>query len=279
MSGLFSRLAQQHITQRSSSITPAPSPVFPVLLGEQNAGVIDRHQDQILPQRKLEPDAQIKITDKSLKDNPDSSVSNSPTGNGPDAGRQKDHTVIPQSLTPVIKSVIKAGGTDEEVTPLSTVTPSSTPEARSSIQHEEVTPLSTVTPSSTPEVQSSIQPQLPGKKYLSPTPSVSDGDKENSSSKVEESELSSGNDVVPKPSFNSQQVRPSGVSNRNVQSTEIITHRKHDETQATINVSIGKIEIRATQAEILEKKAPTSSNRTRSIALEEYHQKRVRGER
>ena len=256
MSGLFSRLAQQHITQRSSSITPAPSPVFPVLLGEQNAGVIDRHQDQISPQRKLEPDAQIKITDKSLKDNPDSSVSNSPTGNGPDAGRQKDHTVIPQSLTPVIKSVIKAGGT-----------------------HEEVTPLSTLTPSSTPEVQSSIQPQLPGKKYLSPTPSVSDGDKENSSSKVEESELSSGNDVVPKPSFNSQQVRPSGVSNRNVQSTEIITHRKHDETQATINVSIGKIEIRATQAEILEKKAPTSSNRTRSIALEEYHQKRVRGER
>ena len=256
MSGLFSRLAQQHITQRSSSITPAPSPVFPVLLGEQNAGVFDRHQDQILPQRKLEPDAQIKITDTILKDNPNSSVSNPPAGNGPDVGRQKDHAAITQPLTPVIKPVIKAGGT-----------------------HEEVTPLSTVTPSSTPEARSSIQPQLPGESYSSPTPSVSDDDKENSSSKVEESDLTSGNNPVPKLSFNSHQVLPSGVSNRNVQSTEKFARRKHDETQTTINVSIGKIEIRATQAEKLEKKVPTSSNRTRSNALEEYHQKRVRGER
>lgn len=256
MSGLFSRLAQQHIAQRSSSIMPAPSPVFPILLGEQDAGAIERHQDQLSRQRKPEAGTQIKITDTIVNDSTNSSVSDSPKGNEPDVGRQKDHAAITQSLTPVIKSVTKAGGI-----------------------HEEVTPISTVTPSSTPEARSSIQPQLPGEAYSLPTPSVSGDGKESSSAKVEESELTPGNGPIPKLAVNSHQVFPSIVSNRNAQSTENFAPRKHEETQTTINVSIGQIEIRATQAEKLEKKAPTSSNRTRSNALEEYHQKRVRGER
>lgn len=256
MSGLFSRLAQQHITQRSSNITPAPSPVFPVLLGGQNAGVINRHQNQILQQRKLESDAQIKITDTDLRNHRNRSVSNSPSGNEPDVEKRKDHTAVTPSLTPVIESVIKAGGA-----------------------HELVTPFSIATPSLTPEAPSSLQPQLPGGSYSSPTQSLSDADKQTGYSKVVESELPSGNNPVPKRSFNSHQVLPTGVSNRNAQSTEKFARRKRDETQTTINVSIGQIEIRATQAEKLEKKSPTSSNRTRSNALEEYHQKRVRGER
>lgn len=257
MIGLFTRLAQQHIAHRSSSIAPAPSPVFPLLTGEQSVDVTDAdmHQGHAPPRRIHETDAQTKNKDTVLKDSPVSKDSNSPVSNGADAKKQKENSEVTPSLTPVIESVNKAGNTQEEVRPLSTVATSSPPEA-----------------------QSSIQPQIEGSQS-SLTPFAPVDEKATVTSIVQELEVPPGSKPVPGRSLENHHLRPSRTVDRNVQSTEKLARQKHEETQTTINVSIGQVEIRATTPEKPEKKVSTRSNRTRSDALEEYHQKRLRGER
>lgn len=249
MNGLFSRLAQQHINQRSSSITPAPSPVFPVQLNEHDAAVTDVNQEQLLPHRHFEPGTQIKNTETVMNDYSDTPVSNSPAGDEPDVATQKTNTPVTSSLTPVLESVIKESTAFEAATPL------------------------------TPEAGSSIQPQLPGGSDSQQIPLVSDDDKENSSSKTEDTYLSPANNSISNQALNNHQVHPLSTRNRNAQSTQKFGRHVHDENQTTINVSIGQIDIRATHEEKIEKKSPSRSRRARSNALEEYYQKRVRGER
>lgn len=257
MNGLFTRLAQQYITHRSSGIMPAPSPVFPTLHGELSVDVAgaDGHRDQAPPPRIPESDAQIKIADTVLKYNPVRGVSDSPSVDGPATERQEEDAVVPPSLKPVIESVNTARDTQEEIRP-----------------------LSAVAPSSPPEVQSSIQPQLEESHSLL-KPLVSVEGKAAGNSPFDELESSPVDNPVAGRSLESHQVRPSRSGNRSVQSTEKFARRKRDETQTTINVSIGQVEIRATTPEKLEKNVTTRSDRTRSNALEEYHQKRLRGER
>ena len=260
MSGLFSRLAQQHINQHTLSIKSAQSPVFAMQINEHNAGVSDVDREQVLPHRHVEPGTKIKNTDTDMNDYSEISVSNSPGRNG--SGRNETDVANPKlqasataSLTPVINSAVKV-----------------------TTAHEVKTPLS-IASLLTPEVAPSIQPQLPENSESLQIPFVSDEDKETSFSGIEDINLLPENNSIFKQAFNNHQVLPSSINNRNVRSTQKFVQHVCDENQTTINVSIGQIDIRATQAEKDEKKIPTRSSQTRSSALEEYHQKRVRGER
>lgn len=255
MSGLFSRLAQQHLNQRMSSIMPAQSPVFPMEINERNADVSDVDKEQILPHQQVEPSAQIKNSDPVMNDQSDNSVSNSHARNNPDVAKPKINFSVTPLLTPVINSTTK----------VSTV-------------HEVETPLSSVS-LLTPEVEPSIQPQLPENGDSLQMPFVSDNDKQTLFSKGDDTNLWPRKKSITKQKFDiHNQAPPSSISNRKEQLPQKFSQHVHDENQTTINVSIGQIEIKATQAEQFEKKPATRSNRTVSNALEEYHQKRVRGE-
>lgn len=260
MSGLFSRLAQQHINQHTSSIKSAQQPVFPMQINEHKASVSNVDQEQMLPYRHIEPGTQIKNIDTDTNDYSEISVSNSPGRNG--SGRNESDVVKPKlqasvaaSLTPVINSAVKI-----------------------TTAHGVKTPLSTATLLK-PEVALSIQPQLPENNDSLQMPFVSDEDKDASFSKVEDINLLPENNSIFKQTFNNHQLLPSRSNNRSVRSTRKFAQHVCDENQTTINVSIGQIDIRATQVEKNEKKTPVRSSQTRSSALEEYHQKRVRGER
>lgn len=253
MSGLFSRLAQQHLNQRTLNIKPAQSPVFPMEINEHYAGVSDVDKEQIPPQRQIEPGIQIKNTDTVMNDYSDTPVLNSPAINTPDVAKPNINTSVTPSLTPVVNSTINVSAADKVKTPLS------------------------ITPLLTPEVKSLIQPQLPENNDPLQMPFVSDNDKETLFSKGEDTNK---NNSIIKQKFDNHQVLTLKISNQKEQLTQKFSQQHvQDKNQTTINISIGQIEIRATQAEKLEKKTPPRPNRTRSNALEEYHQKRVRGER
>jgi hypothetical protein len=260
MTGLFFRLAQQHINKRPSGISPVPSPVFPVLLNEHDVGVSDGYQEKVPQQQHIKPDVQTKVTDAVLHDNPGDPAPSPPAGDEPDVARQEKYPAVTPSLTPVSDSVSRVSSTNEHVTPLASATPM-TPEAQSSIQPK----------------PSSIQPKPPGDSFSAPMSSVFDDSREGNTSSVEESDLSPADNLVSKRVLNSHQVPP--TSNRNVQSTQEFTRLEHEKNQTTINVSIGQIDVKATREDKPERKAPSRPTRIGSSALEEYHQKRVRGER
>lgn len=255
MNGLFSRLAQQHIKQRSSGITPAPSPVFPLHVNEQNAVVTDVDQEQILTHQQPEPGTHFKQPDTVMRDDQDTSVLNSRAGNETDDAKQKINALPIPSLTPAIDPVNKASGAQDEVTPL------------------------TVASLLTPEAGSSIQPQLPENRDSPRLPLDSKFDRQTSSPTMEDADLSPGNESVSEQTYHRHQVLPSSTGKRSAQSNQKFTRYVDGENQTTINVSIGQIDIRATHEETVEKKSSTHPRRSSSSALEEYHQKRVRGER
>lgn len=250
MSGLFSRLAQQHINQHTSSIKSAQQPVFPIQINGHNAGVRNVDQEQMLPHRHVEPGRQIKNTDTDTNDYSEISVSNSPGRSETDVAKLK----LQASLTPVINSAIK------ETT-----------------AHEVKAPLS-IASQMTPEVASSIQPQLPGNRDSLQIPFVSNEDKDVSFSKIEDINLLPESNSIFKQAFNNHQVLPPSINNRAVRSTQKFAQHVHDENKTIINVSIGQIDIKATPADDAEKKSPKRSRRSDTSALEAYHQKRMRGQ-
>ncbi len=122
----------------------------------------------------------------------------------------------------------------------------------------------------TAELEPSTQLHLPKNNNSATTPYVSDINKN--------TKLSPENQSFVKQKLENSQIIPSRIKNQKEQLTQQFSQHVHDENQTTVNISIGQIEIKATQAEKIEKIAPLP-NRNRSNALEEYHQKRVRGER
>lgn len=255
MSGLFSRLAQQHLNQRTLNIKPAQSPVFPMEINKQYADVSDANKEQMEPHTQLEPTTQIKKNDAVMNNYSDTPVSNSPARNASDVVKPKNHTFVTPSLTPVINPTFKVSAAHELKTP------------------------SLITPLLTPEIKPLIQPQLSENNDSLQMPFVSDNDKETLFSKHEDTKLSPENNSINKQGFGNHQVLPPSISNRKEQLTQKFSKYVQDENQTTINISIGQIEIRATQPEKIEKKTPARLDQNRSNALEEYHQKRVRGER
>jgi len=255
MNGLFFRLAQQHIKQSSPGITPAPSPVFPLHGNEQEVAVTDVDQEPILTHQQPERGTHFKQHDTVMRDDLDTSVLTPRMGHKADDARQKINEPLTPSSTPASDPVNKANTAQDEVTPLTVASLLAT------------------------EAGSSIQPQLPENRGSPQLPLVSEVDRQTSSQTMEDADWSPGNEAASEQTYHRHQVLPLSNGKRSVQSTQKFTRHVDGENQTTINVSIGQIDIRATHEETVEKKPSTHPRRSSSNALEEYHQKRVRGER
>ena len=258
MSGLFSRLAQQHINQRPSSIKYAQSPVFPMDSNEHNTATVDvEHEPElsqpILTQNSIEPNVKKRTKDTAGNDyvSKKLSVVNNSIVNEVDSTGVINKSVVTPIVTPVLNTVSKHGSVKEEITSFST------------------------TQEKASEVELSIKPASQKSNELEKQ-FISNDTNESSVLKTENEPLKNSSTI--RAENNNQQLRPGSTGKRSTQADTRYSQKVQAETQTTINVSIGQIEIRATQEQKDNKKTPVRSYQTRSSALEEYHQKRVRGE-
>ena len=258
MSGLFTRLAQQHINQNKSSITPAQSLVFPADTGVRHTRGGDSEHEKVQESHQQEQDTQNNSADNFMNgysNNPESKTSETYEL---DALKQKTNahadSVITPAITPAINSNLTVTSSGEEGIPLSNAS---------------LDELENV---------SSKHPQLPGNINSTLKPSISAKDKETVGSKLENSHLSHDSVSVSESIIPRQQVTPSSFNNRNSPARQKSTSLIQDENKTIINVSIGQIDIKATPADDAEKKLTKRSRRSDASALEAYHQKRVRGQ-
>lgn len=258
MSGLFSRLAQQHINQRPSSIKYAQSPVFPVEANEHNAVTVDVEQEPelsqpILTHNNIEPNIKTITTDAAGNDDipKKSSVINNSVVNEVDSTSVVNNSVVTPIVTPVLNTVSKQGSVKDEITPLTT-------------EQEK-----------TAEMDLSINPASYQNNELEKQ-FISNDTKEYSVLKTENEPLKNISTI--RAENNNQQLRPVSTGKRSTQADTRLSQKVQAETQTIINVSIGQIEIRATQEQKDNKKTPVRSFQSRSNSLEKYHQKRMRGE-
>jgi len=257
MTGLFSRLAQQQIHQRATSIKPAQEPVFPVEINEKKVRV-KSGDDQGGEQgsRNIETEIKNKNTNAETSGVPDNSVVDTPVKNEVEDSELKIKSSINPALKPVINPSINI------TTPHRVEMPSSS-EALI-----------------TPEAGQTFEPLLPENSHIQQTYFVAKEDKDVTVSKKEEGGFWSDNSSKVKPVNNNHSVVAQNIQNKNVRVTQQFSQPAHDENQTTINISIGQIDIRATNIEKENKKSSVPTpNRNISNALEEYQKKRARGER
>lgn len=258
MSGLFTRLAQQHINQSMSSITPAQSLVFPVDPGVLHTRGVDSVHELEQGSHQQKQETQNNSTDNFMNGYSDNSESKTSATNEFDVVKQKTNehadSVITSALTPVINSNLTVTSSVEEGIPLS------------SASLDEL------------ENVSSKHSQLPGNINSTLKPLISAKHKETVGSKLENAHLSHEKNSVSESTMTRQKVSPSSLKNRNAPLRQKSTSLIQDENQTIINVSIGQIDIKATPADDTEKKSPKRSRRSDVSALEAYHQKRVRGQ-
>jgi len=257
MTGLFSRLAQQQIHQRATAIKPAQEPVFPVEINEKKTRV-NNGDDQGVEQagRNIETEIQNKNTNAETSGVPANSVVSTPVKNEAENSEQKIKSSINPALKPVINPSINI------TTPHRVEMPSS---------NEALI---------TPEAGQTVEPLLPENSHIQQISLATKEDKDVTVSKKEEVGFWTDNSSKVKPVNNNHNVVAQSIQNKNVRVTQQFSQPTHDENQTTINISIGQIDIRATNIEKENKKSPASSpNRNISNALEEYQKKRARGER
>lgn len=254
MSGLFTRLAQQHINQSMSSITPAQSLVFPIDPGVLHTRGVDSVHKQVQGSHQQEQETQNNSADNFMNGYSNNSESKTSATNECDVVKQKTNAHVTPALTPVINSNSTVTSSGEESIP------------PSSASLDELDNVSSKHPQLTGNINSTLKPLISAK------------DKETVGSKLENSHLSHDNDSVSESIITRQQVTPSSLKNRNSPARQKSTSLIQDENQTIINVSIGQIDIKATPTDDAEKKSPKRSRRSDASALEAYHQKRVRGQ-
>lgn len=265
MSGLFTRLAQQHINQNKSIITPAQSLVFPADTGVSHTREGDSEHEKVQESHQQEPDTKNNSADNFRNDYSNKPESKTSATYELDALKQTTNThadsVIAPALTPVINSNITGTSSGEEGISLSNAS------------LDELDNVSSKHPQLAGNINSTLKPLI--------SPKDSAKDKETVGSKLDSSHLSHDNDSVSvsESIITRQQVTPSSLKNRNSPARQKSTSLIQDENQTIINVSIGQIDIKATPADDAEQKSPKRSQRSDTSALEAYHQKRKQGQK
>jgi len=254
MTGLFFRLAQQHINKRSPGISPVPSPVFPMLLNEQHADPVEGYVETA-PDQQVKPEVPAIIATPMSTEKQGNPALKSGAGDKPDSTLPDKSIAVPRTLKSVANPELKASGMDEQVAP----------QAGTKAEMLENPP--------------SIQPKQPGDTVLPPKSTVVEDKLKSHSSRAEKSNLSAGDQLVSKRTLVGHQLPSSMPSRQNKPSKQ-----KHAQVHAggihpTINVSIGQIDVIATREEKPGKKAPARLKPSGPSELEKYHQKRLRGER
>ncbi len=257
MNGLFSRLAEQSINQRETSVKPLRMPQF---LTESTGAldyVDDHHQESVqdsVLSESLYPLAQPgiqRVVDVTNEAQSDASVH---ANNRPLSA--KPHLVFPYTAQ---KHQAKKNNVSKCTSDQDTVADNDTLE----------------TPIIQPQIQNQTATVIKDKNPLEPT------DEGANSKRFHLLTLDSAV-ILPQPLVTPTSEKFSAMVTRRNGGNQVpdTQNKPLSETEmTTINVSIGQIDIKATSSETPTIKKTHQSNRKFSISLDDYQQKRQRGER